>query len=222
MYEIIPFTRWEWKLVKNLITIEFRYRDVNKFFLRRWIWDSKTHACHALLPSRRILLSHFLNKNSINKICKICLGRMFIKPIYPKFIINDDILCFIVVGTNTVNGQSRDWVDQQQATTVSLTLVYYNNIILHIHGCTYLRVTCFVFISLLLPNPMSPPIPISSTYASTFSYSAYVFPSVYARTNFTRINLHLPILCQFESKVIFASSLLQHSTNSTNSLNVLA
>ncbi|XP_027937777.1 probable acyl-activating enzyme 16, chloroplastic isoform X1 [Vigna unguiculata] len=47
---------------------------------------------------------------------------------------------------------------------------------------------------------MSPPIPISSTYASTFSYSAYVFPSVYARTNFTRINLHLPILCQFESK----------------------
>ncbi|KAG2406925.1 acyl-activating enzyme 16 [Vigna angularis] len=53
---------------------------------------------------------------------------------------------------------------------------------------------------------MSPPIPISSSYASTFSYSAYVFPSVFARSNFTRINLHPPVFCQFQSKVIFASS----------------
>ncbi|BAT86661.1 hypothetical protein VIGAN_04433500 [Vigna angularis var. angularis] len=47
---------------------------------------------------------------------------------------------------------------------------------------------------------MSPPIPISSSYASTFSYSAYVFPSVFARSNFTRINLHPPVFCQFQSK----------------------
>ncbi|KAK7379626.1 hypothetical protein VNO80_05090 [Phaseolus coccineus] len=47
---------------------------------------------------------------------------------------------------------------------------------------------------------MSPPIPISSTYASTFSYSAILFPFVFARNNFTRINLHPPVFCQFESK----------------------
>ncbi|XP_068474542.1 probable acyl-activating enzyme 16, chloroplastic isoform X2 [Phaseolus vulgaris] len=47
---------------------------------------------------------------------------------------------------------------------------------------------------------MSPPIPISSSYASTFSYSAILFPFVFARNNFTGIKLHPTVFCQFEPK----------------------
>ncbi|RDY06865.1 putative acyl-activating enzyme 16, chloroplastic, partial [Mucuna pruriens] len=43
-------------------------------------------------------------------------------------------------------------------------------------------------------------IPISSSYASTFSYSARALPFFFARNNFSRIHLHPPVLCQFESK----------------------
>ncbi|XP_027334088.1 probable acyl-activating enzyme 16, chloroplastic isoform X5 [Abrus precatorius] len=43
-------------------------------------------------------------------------------------------------------------------------------------------------------------IPTSSSYASTFSYSARALPFFLARSNFTRIKLHPPVFCQFESK----------------------
>ncbi|TKY47811.1 acyl-activating enzyme 16 [Spatholobus suberectus] len=42
-------------------------------------------------------------------------------------------------------------------------------------------------------------VPINSSYASTFSYSAHTLPFFFARNNFTRINLRRPVFCQFES-----------------------
>ncbi|XP_020226600.1 probable acyl-activating enzyme 16, chloroplastic isoform X1 [Cajanus cajan] len=43
-------------------------------------------------------------------------------------------------------------------------------------------------------------IPISSAYASTFSYSARALCFFSARNNINRITLHRPVFCQFESK----------------------
>ncbi|KAK7331439.1 hypothetical protein VNO77_25664 [Canavalia gladiata] len=50
-----------------------------------------------------------------------------------------------------------------------------------------------------MQNSMSA-IPVTSSYASTFSYSAHAIPFFLVRNNCARIKLHRPVFCQFESK----------------------